>query len=214
MKYKSEDYEEKRKVHPVLKGILSKDVQLTRIFLSKAKDITIFRSLKVHQKLLEISCHGIVWLVCVVGSIWLIGNEDLYQLQMNLLMALILDIICIAFLKALTRRRRPSPTNDIGPDKFSFPSGHASRAAMLVYIFVYVNPLPIICIPPLLAWLVTVAVSRVVAEKHFLLDIFAGIGIGFFEGLVMSVLWLSRDSSIYLVSWLSDEKLAGADYHV
>jgi presqualene diphosphate phosphatase len=101
-----------------------------------------------------------------------------------------------------------------GSDQFSFPSGHASRAAMLVGIFLYVNPVPILLYPPILAWATSVCLSRVISEKHYLLDVISGIGIGLVECLLLSMLWLSHDSAVYLVNYLSDEKLDGGEYHI
>lgn len=131
--------------------------------------------------------------------------------------ALLLDIVVIAVIKAFVRRRRPVPMNKlqaVGPDKYSFPSGHASRAVLIAFILMYLDPVSIIFYPPLLAWIIAVSVSRVLLERHYILDVLSGVGIGILEGLFMAVLWLSQNTSVSILSSLSDEKLDGGDFHV
>lgn len=131
--------------------------------------------------------------------------------------ALLLDIIVIAVLKAFVRRRRPVPMNKLvpgNPDKYSFPSGHSSRAAMVAFILICIDPVSFIFYPPLLAWVGAVALSRVLAERHYFLDVFAGLGIGVLEGLLMSLIWFSQSTAVSIISVLSDEKKDGGEYHV
>lgn len=131
--------------------------------------------------------------------------------------ALILDIVVVAVIKAFVRRRRPIPMNKllaVGPDKYSFPSGHASRAVMVVFILTYLSPVSIIFYPPLLAWASAVSISRVLVERHYILDVLGGVGLGLLEGLVMCLIWLSQGTSVSILSSLSDEKLDGGEFHV
>lgn len=131
--------------------------------------------------------------------------------------ALILDIVVIAVIKALARRRRPVPMNkllEVGPDKFSFPSGHASRAVMIAFILIYVSPISMFFYPPLLAWATAVCISRVLAERHYILDVLGGVGIGILEGLFMCLIWFSQSTSESILSTLGDEKRDGGEFHV
>lgn len=211
------DTEDKRKVPPFLKKILEKDVEITKRFLSAALRTTAFKSLRNHSKFLEVSCHGIVWLACWITFIWLFNDKDLYQLQVNMLIALILDIIVIAVIKAVVRRRRPIPmskTTAIGPDKYSFPSGHASRAVLVAFILMIINPVSLFLYPTLFAWTLAVCLSRVLMERHYILDVLAGVGLGVVEALFMWVLWLSQNSSAAILTSLTDEKTEGGEYHV
>ncbi|XP_045505235.1 phospholipid phosphatase 6 isoform X2 [Colias croceus] len=201
----------------MLQKILRYDIQITKKFVENAQRVTALRSLANHSKFLELSCHGIVWLAGWLTFIWLFNNSELYQLQVNMLIGLILDIIVIAVTKAFVRRRRPIPMNKMipgNPDKYSFPSGHASRAVLIAFILMVVDPISIIFYPPLVAWVTSVAISRVLAERHYFLDIFGGIGIGILEGLLMSILWLSQSSSTSILNSLSDEKRDGGEFHV
>lgn len=134
-----------------------------------------------------------------------------YQTQMNFLIGLILDIIFVASIKAATRRRRPPIGDDsflaIGPDKFSFPSGHASRAFFILIFFTVLKPLPLLFWPPLFAWAVSVGFSRLLLYRHHILDVLAGIILGILEAFLICIIWLGQDSSAWVMSWLSDEKL-------
>ncbi|CAB3245356.1 unnamed protein product [Arctia plantaginis] len=170
--------EKKREVPPMLRKVLHYDVQITKKFVELALKITALRSIRNNSKLFEVSCHGIVWLAGWLTFIWLFNSKELYQLQVNMLIALILDIVVIAVVKAAVRRRRPVPMNkllEVGPDKFSFPSGHASRVTMIAFILTYADPISIFFYPPLFAWVTTVCISRVLAERHYILDVFGGI---------------------------------------
>ncbi|XP_037300837.1 phospholipid phosphatase 6 isoform X2 [Manduca sexta] len=201
----------------MLQKILYYDVQITKRFVENALKTTALRSLRNHAKFLEVSCHGIVWLAGWLSFIWFFNNKDLYQLQVNMFFALILDIVIIAVIKAIVRRRRPIPMNKllaVGPDKFSFPSGHASRAVMIAFILIYLDPVSMFLYPPIMAWATAVCVSRVVSERHYILDVLAGAGIGVLEGLFMSLIWFSQSTSVSILSTISDEKLDGGEYHV
>ncbi|KZC12096.1 Presqualene diphosphate phosphatase [Dufourea novaeangliae] len=190
--------------------ILDIDKKVTKNFVKIVENFMPMKQLKTHYTALEISCHGIPWIVLVLASIWIISNKNLYQMQINLLIALLLDIVIIGLLKAVTRRRRPAINTDpfaMGPDKYSFPSGHASRPMLLLYFFYYLWPVPVICIPPLVAWLVAVALSRLLMRRHYILDIYAGLVIGYAEGILMSILYLEPGTCLYLVSWLTDVRM-------
>lgn len=137
--------------------------------------------------------------------------------MINFFSALILDIIVIAVMKAFVRRRRPIPMNKMlpgNPDKYSFPSGHTSRAVLVAFILISIDPIYFIFYPPLLAWVGAVALSRVLAEKHYFLDVFGGMGIGLLEGLFMSLIWFSQSASTSMITSLAEEKKDGGEYHV
>ena len=78
-------------------------------------------------------------------------------------------------------------------DKFSFPSGHATRATMLAILFTLLYPLPFIFWLPCLAWAGAVAASRVLLGRHHILDVVAGVLIGAVEAALLSMLWRSEE---------------------
>lgn len=130
-----------------------------------------------------------------------------------------MDIVFIAVAKAYFRRRRPTQNTDdalgqMGPDVFSFPSGHASRSVFVVYFFMHLWPLPMIFYPPLLAWMTAICLSRILMSRHYILDVLGGCALGLFNGLLMNLLWIEDETARSLMSIVSDEKLDGGEYHV
>lgn len=119
----------------------------------------------------------------------------------------------MAVIKAATRRRRPTVNDDIfsiGPDKFSFPSGHASRSFMILTFFTVLDPVSYLFWPPMFAWATSVTLSRLLMYRHHILDITAGALLGIFEALIVAMLWMDKDTSKWVMSWLSDENLPGS----
>ncbi|XP_014207441.1 phospholipid phosphatase 6 [Copidosoma floridanum] len=210
----------KRNVPPLIEKVLAIDVYLTNLLVKWIEQFLAFRQLRTHYRLLEISCHGLIWLPCWIGFVWILSSQNLYQMQVNFFIGLILDIIVVATLKAVTRRRRPAATVsnsssfDIGPDKFSFPSGHASRASYIASFFLFNWPVHFIFVPPLLCWASSVCISRILAKRHHLLDIVVGAFLGFVESCFIGLIYLEKDTCTNIISWLTDEKLDGGEYHV
>uniref|UniRef100_A0A1B6I6W7 Phosphatidic acid phosphatase type 2/haloperoxidase domain-containing protein n=1 Tax=Homalodisca liturata TaxID=320908 RepID=A0A1B6I6W7_9HEMI len=210
---------DKRQVPVALQKILKADVYITNTLCNMMEKCLPFRSLKVHYKLLEVSCAGYIWLPGWLILIWLIWKKELMEMQVNFYIGLITDIIAVAVLKAIFRRRRPAGNKpdmvmQIGPDVYSFPSGHVSRSCYIAYFFLVLYPVHFLFRMPLLAWFVSVSVSRVLLRRHHLLDVLAGVLLGFINSLLVAFLWLSEDTAVYLVSFVSDERIEGADYHV
>lgn len=134
-------------------------------------------------------------------------------MQVNMLFGLVLDVVIVAVLKALVRRRRPVASKDmltIGPDKFSFPSGHASRAFFVLLFFAKLYPLHIVFLMPVTAWAISVAVSRLILQRHYILDICAGAVIGILEALIVGLFWISEESAFNIVGFLSSENVDSA----
>lgn len=130
-------------------------------------------------------------------------------MQINLLFGLLIDIVIIACVKAATRRRRPTVNDDIfsiGPDKFSFPSGHASRAVFMATFFTILSPVPLIFWPPLIAWAAAVCLSRLLMYRHHILDVIAGALLGLVEAFILAVVWCDAETSLGIMQWISDDK--------
>ncbi|XP_020807288.1 phospholipid phosphatase 6 [Drosophila serrata] len=198
---------------PALKYLLEKDVQVSKHFVVAVSNLSFFKSLRIHSRFLEISCDGIAWFASWIAFIWLLSSKDLYQMQVNMLFGLVLDVVVVAVLKALVRRRRPVASKDmmtIGPDKFSFPSGHASRAFFVLLFFAKLYPLHIVFLMPMTAWAVSVAISRLILQRHYVLDICAGAVIGILEALVIGLFWISEKSAFDIVGFLSSENVDSA----
>lgn len=158
---------------------------------------------------LQISCHGVLWFVGWFAFCWLFDKPSLYEIEVNILFGLIIDIVCVACIKAASRRRRPQATDDpfaIGPDKFSFPSGHASRAFFVATFFIALSPLHCIFWGPLLAWAGATALSRLLMYRHHVLDVTCGCLLGVLEACLLGLLWVERDTAVSIMSWISDDR--------
>ncbi|XP_015791026.1 phospholipid phosphatase 6 [Tetranychus urticae] len=156
-----------------------KDIDITlsyQLFKSYPKGVKYRRILST----LEWSCHGIPWFAGVIIAIYLWPSSELLA---QLLAGLLLDVITVAIVKALARRRRPTYANQedqfivASIDKHSMPSGHASRA---VYIALLLNngsfwsQLTWI-------WAISVGLSRIFLGRHHILDVTAGFLFAFFN---------------------------------
>ncbi|CAL4128406.1 unnamed protein product, partial [Meganyctiphanes norvegica] len=209
---------EKREVPPQLKAVLDWDIQITNGFVKFIdQNYGPLSKWKLHFKSLEMSCHGIPWILFMAIITFLISG--LRWLSVNLFFALIFDIVVVAIVKAITRRRRPTnnkemPYGTFGPDKFSFPSGHCTRATMVAIILIVQCSMGIPLTILLLSWSLSVSVSRVLLQRHHILDVSAGFVIGAVQALIVNAFWLSEDSAQAVAYFFLDETQAGASYDV
>jgi membrane-associated phospholipid phosphatase len=125
----------------------------------------------------------------------------------------------VAIIKAFVRRRRPvGNRNDqwvsIGPDAYSFPSGHVSRAIFITFYFSKLYPLDNLIVLFLSIWAIAVSSSRILLRRHYLLDVIAGVILGYLVCVGLSMIWLDQSTAEYIVSYVSDDKLDGGEYHV
>lgn len=125
--------------------------------------------------------------------------------------ALILDILTVAGLQRLVKRRgpweeTPGLMDSIAMDIYSFPAAHASRAAMvskfLLSHLVLAVPLRIL----LVLWALLVGMSRVLLGKHHLTDMVCGFALGLLHFSLMESVWLTSNTcqnliSISMLSW-------------
>ncbi|XP_048525541.1 polyisoprenoid diphosphate/phosphate phosphohydrolase PLPP6 [Dendroctonus ponderosae] len=199
-----------------LQNVLKLDEDFSKKIVNWADSWAPLHSLRLHYKALEITCHGIPWLASWIAFIWLFDNPSLVPLQVNVIFALILDIVFVALLKAYFRRRRPTENiNDafaeIGPDQYSFPSGHCSRAALITFIFMGLWPIPIWFQPSLLAWTVAICISRLLMKRHNLLDVIGGILLGIVEGAILMAIWIPDEQARWFVGSITHAKEDGTE---
>lgn len=55
---------------------------------------------------------------------------------------------------------------------------------------------------------------RLLLYRHHILDVVAGVILGFAEGLLMALLWFGPETSAALVRWISDERNIGNDAEI
>ncbi|KAE9555883.1 hypothetical protein FO519_000863 [Halicephalobus sp. NKZ332] len=164
------------------------DAALTRyVFFPEAVNSTFVRILFL---LVEWTAHGIPWLL-------MSGFGTLYSLNKNqplnnqwkwavLLFGILIDLAAVGLIKITFRRARPPYNADDQiyeapiADKFSFPSGHSSRAAMLMILGLYLlgsqYRYQLMIFPLFLGF------TRIAMGRHYLFDVLAGLILGIFEG--------------------------------
>ncbi|XP_059192333.1 inactive phospholipid phosphatase 7-like [Centropristis striata] len=155
--------------------------------------------------LLALSGHALPWLLGTLICLWRSSTLAGQEVLVNLLLALLLDLMTVAGLQKLVKRRGPWDfpvgfLDYIAMDRYSFPAAHASRAAMvskfLLNHLVLAVPLRIL----LYLWAVLVAVSRVLLGKHHLSDVGCGFALGFLHFSLVESVWLDSASCQTLIS--------------
>lgn len=201
---------EKRVVHPALQQVLKADITITAVFCHSVEALFPPAKSRKYLKLLEVSCHGMPWLAVWLAFFWILWNPELFEMQVNFLVGLLLDMVFVTILKAAIRRRRPAGNKGdmfmvYGTDVYSFPSGHMSRAIFISIFFSKLYPASTFIQLFLFIWAIAVGVSRVLLKRHFILDITAGAALGFFEALVLGIIWMGPVTAKWLVSSISEE---------
>ncbi|KAK1792857.1 hypothetical protein P4O66_012125 [Electrophorus voltai] len=197
-------------LNPSFKGIAMNSLLAIDICMSKrlgvcAHTTSSWGSMRSMVKLLALTGHGIPWIfgtiVCLTRSNTLAGQEVL----VNLLLALLLDVMTVAGMQKLVKRKGPwemppSFLDYLVMDVYSFPAAHASRAAMvskfLLAHLVLAVPLRIL----LVLWAVLMGMSRVLLGRHHLTDVGCGFALGFLHYSLVEMVWLSSSTCQTLIS--------------
>ncbi|KAJ3599712.1 hypothetical protein NHX12_033668 [Muraenolepis orangiensis] len=189
------------RLNPSILGIALSSLLAVDLWLSKclgvcASEDSAWGSVRPLMKLVEISGHGVPWLVGTAYCVFKSDSTAGQEVMLNLFMALLLDLVLVSTVKAIVRRRRPAHNRmdmfaTFSIDRYSFPSGHATRAAMcarfLLAHLVLAAPLRVL----VLLWAVIVGLSRVLLGRHNVTDVLFGFGMGYCEYNLVEVLWLS-----------------------
>ncbi|KAI9558750.1 hypothetical protein GHT06_015539 [Daphnia sinensis] len=158
------------------------------------------------NKFMEISGNEYIWFPAL-AVLYLMHPLVHKQLPLNLAIAMAFDSAVILLIKALFKRRRPTAKNPdfftaIGPDQYSFPSGHASRTTLIAFVFTQINPLfdnghlNFVISTLIWSWSISVCFSRMLNGRHYLFDVLTGAGIGLCEGsFIVSFFWMSPEQA-------------------
>jgi len=146
------------------------------------------RWLKTLTLIVTHSGDSIVWLPAAgVAIYW--GGRLGKTLGWRILVGMVACGLSTGLLKALFRRQRPAggqKTYFIGPDRHSFPSGHATRAACMV---VFLSPLISFWAAGALAvWALLLGLSRVALAFHLASDVAGGLVSGAVVGALLLLL--------------------------
>ncbi|XP_012721893.2 phospholipid phosphatase 6 [Fundulus heteroclitus] len=189
------------RLNPSLIGISLSSLLAIDLWLSKRLSVcacedSSWGSARPLMKLIEVSGHGIPWLAGAAYSLYKSDSAAGQEVMLNLLMGLLLDLILVGIVKAVVRRRRPSHNQmdmfaTFSVDRYSFPSGHSTRAAMcarfLLAHLVLAAPLRVL----VLLWVGLVGLSRVLLGRHNVTDVLFGFWMGYCQYNLVEILWLS-----------------------
>ncbi len=129
-----------------------------------------------------------------IGVVWLFGNPFWHRYAAILEISIVIQALFVFGLKQIIRRQRPD--GDWGGiyrqiDPHSFPSGHATRAVLLVVMAFAMGPAWFSLLIGI--WAPLVCLSRVMTGVHYISDILGGMLLGFAMGSLMvsiSPLWI------------------------
>lgn len=136
---------------------------------------------------------GDSWLWAIgMAMVWALSREGSLLWRRNaaiLEISIVIQALFVFALKQVIHRARPDgDLSDLHRlvDPHSFPSGHATRAAMLAVMCLALGPAWFGWL--ILAWAPLVCLSRVLTGVHYLSDILGGIVLGVVLGYVMLAL--------------------------
>lgn len=197
------------KQHPLLLNLKTADEHISSgLFLATNNQSPLAQYRSVMQ-MLEYSAHGIPWLLGTCSLIWFVTDRDLEAFYVNLLIALVLDLIAVAVIKAVARRKRP-PVNvndmffTVSVDNHSFPSGHASRVVFLACLFLNYTTINVVFKFVTLVWSLSVIASRVLLGRHYVGDVVGGAILGLIEYIIiMNIFWMNTDTALHFASFFT-----------
>ncbi len=110
------------------------------------------------------------------------GFNFLFLLE--LILGLISLTLLLMVIKSRVKRERPIPKPKLEHyfDRYSFPSGHSTRAAFIFMFSILYFPYNLLWIVILL-WSITIALQRLTKLRHYFTDVFFGYIIGLLYGL-------------------------------
>lgn len=172
----------------VYKSCLQVDQLISSSLIQIANIIRLSNENKVSRLLLlglELSGHGIPWIAGTLIAMLLYSTDIIfYSCFKMFLFGLLLETCVVGIIKVIVRRRRPIACIDdmvatVPIDKFSFPSGHASRSF-------YVALFTILSAPSyasaMLIWAFAISISRILMGRHYFTDVITGALIGMYIG--------------------------------
>ncbi|KAG7314918.1 hypothetical protein KOW79_022221 [Hemibagrus wyckioides] len=198
------------RLNPSLRGIAVSSLLAIDIHLSKrlgvcAHGSSSWGSVRSVVTLLALTGHGLTWiggtLLCLTRSSTEAGQEVL----INLLLALVLDILMVAGVQKLVKRRGPWEMTPgfldcVAMDMYSFPGAHASRATMvsrfLLSHLVLAVPLRVL----LVLWAFLVGLSRVLLGQNHVTDMACGFALGSLHYVLVETIWLPSSACQMLLS--------------
>jgi undecaprenyl-diphosphatase len=126
-----------------------------------------------------------VWAALVAAG-WFLGTSAWKTRALAIFAGLVVLEVVVIAVKMIIRRQRPPGTSGMiyrKTDPFSFPSGHAARAAMLCILAGSLGPA--VMFAAILAWSPFMVVSRIAIGIHYVFDVLGGAMLGALITLVL-----------------------------
>uniref|UniRef100_A0A3P8RJX1 Polyisoprenoid diphosphate/phosphate phosphohydrolase PLPP6 n=1 Tax=Amphiprion percula TaxID=161767 RepID=A0A3P8RJX1_AMPPE len=181
-----------------LRFLLAIDLWLSKRLGVCACEESAWGSLRPLARLVEFSGHSFPWLIGTVYTLLRGESVEEREIMLNLALALVLDMLLVRLVKTVVRRRRPSQNrSDILSaffvERYSFPSGHASRAAMCARFFlaqlVDTASMRVLVV----GWAALVSLSRLLLARHYVTDVGFGLAMGYCQYSLVERLWVTWD---------------------
>jgi membrane-associated phospholipid phosphatase len=143
--------------------------------------LTLQRSSRVAQFLalgLAHSGDSFIWAGLTVAA-WFLGDAAWKTRAVITFAGLALAEVVVIGMKMVIRRKRPPGESGMiyrKADPYSFPSGHAARAALLCLLAWHLGPVP--AFVAIVAWSPVMVLSRIAIGIHYVLDVIAGVLLG------------------------------------
>ncbi|XP_037837818.1 phospholipid phosphatase 6-like [Kryptolebias marmoratus] len=181
-----------------LRFLLAVDLWLSKRLGVCACEESSWGSIRPLVRLVEFSGHVVPWLVGTVYTLLRGESAAEQEVMLNLSLALILDLLLVRTVKTLVRRRTPAPNrSDILSaffvERYSFPSGHASRAALCARFFLAQLADTASTRVLVVGWAVLVSLSRLLLARHYVTDVAFGLAMGYCQYSLVEQFWVSWD---------------------
>lgn len=185
----------------VMRGV--DEVISTHLFLAATESSPLAKYRRV-LSMFEMSAHFAIWFGGLIFLMWFFSIDvALRTFLFNVFLALLVDVVLVAVLKAVARRRRPGVSREQYEreplsSNLSFPSGFTSRAFLVTLIVVKHSHLFPLFKLPFLVWCIAVAICKLLMGRQFLGDSLAGAILGYIEyHWIVNPLWLSEGAASF-----------------
>ncbi|XP_028833179.1 phospholipid phosphatase 6-like [Denticeps clupeoides] len=185
-----------------LRALLAIDLWLSKRLAVCACDDSVLGSVRPLVRLVEVSGLAAPWLLAAAYCVVTSGTAAEQEIFINLLVALVLDLLCVAAVRRLVRRRPPAHARSdsffsFPVSRYCFPSGHAARAAMCGRFLLTHLAFPGALRALVLGWATLATLSPLLLGRHNVTDMAFGVGMGYCQSEVVEQIWVSRE-------WLKD----------
>ncbi|CAK6952146.1 polyisoprenoid diphosphate/phosphate phosphohydrolase PLPP6-like [Scomber scombrus] len=170
-------------------------------------------SIRPLVRLVEFSGHVVPWFIGTVYTLLCGETVAEQEIMLNLALALLLDLFLVRVVKTLVRRRRPTKNrsdifSNFFVERYSFPSGHATRAAMcarfLLAQLVDTTSMRVLVV----GWAGLVSLSRLLLARHYVTDVGFGLAMGYCQYSIVERLWVTWDCLQDLLLMRLQERLS------